>query len=393
MPVLESQHNYEELKQLERTRQCVCGANLVLCWGGNRFNEYILRCFKDIEHDVLARPYQPSPFAIPGYNLGHISQRRRNQLEKQLETRQPGAGKLMEFHGAVLNRQQADTIVNTLWPGAPAVEKAKAAMICVQYELNPLMKHLFIIPFGQGEKAAWAVVLGIQANRLIAHRAGDFSYLDDTPRLMSEAEQVTILGEVDKSNLWAITKLRDSKGNVAQGYGNWPKDKAPQGVDKGNSKANMAMLRSERQGMDRLFAGKLPSGVDVIDAQYVQVSEPGDAVQLKADKDTGEISEATATVKPEAPPAETAGDKQAFDGLTSATPSSNPASPVKAPGTEDDFLSQVNVGLTAIKKGQAWLVNWLKAEGVAIYPKFADTLEALTPEQQAKVLAKFKEPK
>ena len=361
MPVLESQHSYEELKKLEKGRQCgECNSPLVLCWGGAYgYNEYMLRCARDPKHEVLARPYRPSPFSIPGYNLSQPSIRRRNQMKTELAKR--GAADLMEFQGAVLNRQQADAIVNTLWPGAPAVEKAKAAMICVQYELNPLMKHIFLIPFGQGERQTWAVVLGIQANRLIAHRAGDFSYLDDTPRLMTKDEQIRIMGEADEGSLWAITKLRDSKGNTAQGYGNWPRDKAPYGTDKGNNKANMAFIRSERNAFDRLFAGKMPQNVEVADAQFVEISE-SNGTKTFADKETGEIVEAKATVKSE--PAPVKAEKQ-------------------AEVTEHDTIAALVLnGIKSLGMEPAYRKKIHAEYGVDVSPKdMVAVLKSLTPEQ------------
>jgi hypothetical protein len=168
-------------------------------------------------------------------------------------------------------------------------------MLCVQYELNPLLRHVFLIPFEKKDKqtgkvidTSWALVLGIQANRLIARRAGDFSYVDDTPRAATEDEIKRKYGDeaesIKKANLISITKLRDSKGNEASGWGLWPKEKTAYGADKGNTKRNMADIRSERQAMDRLFAGKLPQDVEVMDAEYFEVNGVG-----KVDGQTGEI--------------------------------------------------------------------------------------------------------
>ena len=186
------------------------------------------------------------------------------------------ATKLIKYEGVVsLTRAEAKEILLTIWPEAPEVEVLKAAMICAQYGLNPLMKHLFLIPFKRREKGMvvgedWVTVLSIKVNRLIAHRCGDYSYLDFTPRVMNEDEQKRIFGEVDDTKIWAITKLKDSKGSEAQGYGNWPKDEEPYGVEKGNTKANMAFIRSERNALDRLFPGEMPQGVGVIDEQYIE---------------------------------------------------------------------------------------------------------------------------
>lgn len=199
---------------------------------------------------------------------------------------------LIKYEGkGQLTELGAKEIVTTLWPGAPKLEVYKAVNICVQYGLNPLMKHLFMIPFNKGKtNETWVAVLGIQANRLIAHRSGDFSYIDDTPRIMSEAEQIKKYGSVDKSMIRAITKLRDSKGNEAPGYGAWPIKDTPFGVDKGNSPHNMAFIRSERQAFDRLFAGKMPENIDVVDERFASSIKAEDALP-NVDEDTGEILE------------------------------------------------------------------------------------------------------
>jgi|GEM_PF-1854619 len=197
---------------------------------------------------------------------------RREEMVEELG--QEKATKLLQYEGVVsLTKKQSMEILETIWPNAPEVEVMKAAMVCHQYGLNPLMKHVFLIPFKRKREGRvvgedWVTVLGIKATRLIAHRAGDFSYLDDTPRIMTEDEQKRIFGEVDNTRIWAITKLQDSKGNVAPGYGSWPKDEEPYGKEKGNTRANMAFIRSERNALDRLFSGEMPQGVEVIDEEY-----------------------------------------------------------------------------------------------------------------------------
>lgn len=187
---------------------------------------------------------------------------------------QEKATKLVKYQGVVsLTREQAREILGTIWPDAPEVEVLKAAIICHQYGLNPLMKHVFLIPFKRRERGVvvgedWVIVLGIKTNRLLAHRSGDFSYLDGTPRIMTEEEQKSILGSVDSLRIWAITKLKDGKGNEAPGYGSWPHSETPHGAEKGNTKTNMAFVRSERNALDRLFPGEMPQGIDVIDGDY-----------------------------------------------------------------------------------------------------------------------------
>ena len=236
-------------------------------------------------------------------------------MERDLGTRKTHALERYS-RGALATEADAMKVLEIIWPRAPIIEKKRAAMLCVQYQLNPLMRHLFLIPFKNksgGEN--WATVLGIQANRLIAHRAGQFSYVDNTPRVMSKQEQETILGEVFEDRIWAITKLRDSSGNEAVGYGFWMKGENPYGTDKGNTKANMAFIRSERQAMDRLFAGKMPEGqFEVGDERFV-------------DTQTGEIIEVSAGTLPQDQPTLTGEGTNAETHIAETVPPPDPSNP------------------------------------------------------------------
>ena len=181
-----------------------------------------------------------------------------------------------------LTQEQATTVLRTIWPKAPDIEVLKAATLCKDYGLHPLMKHVFLLPFKnkRTNTVTWSVALGITATRLIASRRRPYAYIDG-PRLMTEEEQKKILGEVDQDNLWAITVVQDKLGGQAPGYGKWPKDEEPQGTAKGNSKANMAWIRSERAALGRLLPGEMPGGVDVIDPSFVD-SLPNDTIEGEA---------------------------------------------------------------------------------------------------------------
>lgn len=178
---------------------------------------------------------------------------------------------LEKYHGVTsLTRPQALEILQKVYPGAPEGEMTRAVLLCTSYSLNPLMGHVFLIPFktkGGGE--TWATVLGIKAKRLLASRRHPISYVDDTPRLMTEEEQKRVFGRVDKRLITAITVLQEpSTGATARGYGTWEADKEPYGTDKGNSAENMAFIRSESRALDRLCPGEMPVGVEVIDEQF-----------------------------------------------------------------------------------------------------------------------------
>jgi len=300
---------YDLGKKIVETNTCECGAPLTLAWGGAYgINKYVLKCTKDINHDKIARPAELGPYDIPGFNLFNLKGRQKEMEEKLGKEK---ATKLIKYEGKVfLSRAEAMEILQTYWPGAPELEVIKAAMLCHRYGLNPQMKHLYLIPYKRRQKGVvvgedWVTVLGIAANRLIAHRCDDFSYLDDTPRVMTEEEQKRIFGEVDNTKIWAITKLKDSKGNEAPGYGCWPKDEEAHGAEKGNTKANMAFIHSERNALDRLFAGEIPQGVEVIDERYVEAeysiteTEVGEKIGESAEeKEGGEGKTGTTVLAP-----------------------------------------------------------------------------------------------
>jgi hypothetical protein len=129
------------------------------------------------------------------------------------------------------------------------------------------MKHIFLIPFNKGKpNESWTTVMGINATRLLASRRGSFSYIENTPRVMTQEEQQRTFGEYDAKKLWAVVKVKDPQTNAeAIGYGWWAKDSEPYGTDKGNTKFNMASNRAERQALNRLRPGEMPTGIEVMD--------------------------------------------------------------------------------------------------------------------------------
>lgn len=174
---------------------------------------------------------------------------------------------LEKYVGVVsLTKWQAREILQAVYPDAPEAEMARAVLLCASYQLNPLMKHVFLIPFNKGTpKETWATVIGIKAKRLMASRRDSYSYVDNTPRVMTEEEQKTIFGMVYADRLCVMTKVRDpGTGAEAVGYGFWLHKDTIYGTDKGNSAFNMASIRSESQALDRLRPGEMPVGVEVM---------------------------------------------------------------------------------------------------------------------------------
>lgn len=252
----------------EKTPDGVCGSTLSVCWGGfYGYDGYILRCTENIEHNKIVQPYEPGPYGIPGFNLFNLKGRTHEIMTRVGEEK----AKALQPHQYTtsLSQQTAMEILRTIWPQAPDDEVLKAAMVCHQYGLNPLMKHLFLVKFKGRDHDTWATIMSIRATRVLASRSGYYSYVDNTPRVMTQEEQQTTFGESYEDMVVAITKLLDSFGNSAQGYGFWPKNQMPYGTDKGNTKFNMAAIRSERQALERKFPDALPQGIDVVDEQFV----------------------------------------------------------------------------------------------------------------------------
>jgi hypothetical protein len=272
----------EKMQAMEFTHHCSCGSNLSVAWGGSLgVDGYVLRCVDDPQHRDFQRDYELSmaESQIPGWVL---SKKRRKQLEQQVGK---DSNKLIRYVGRTkLSKDDVYDIFKTIWPRAiveaPDVVK-RAVLICLQYNLNPLIKQLHLLPFKNSKESKkqgkdvfdWAIARGIQSDRLLARRQGPFSYIDNTPRRMTEEEHKVIFGEEDKINLWAIVKLRDpSTGAETVGYGFWPKGADVYGAEKGNTALNMATIRAERVALDRLHPGELPEDVAVIDEQFLPSS-------------------------------------------------------------------------------------------------------------------------
>lgn len=295
MPIHDNELSYEEMKSyVDKGFVCAeCFGLLTVAWGGSiGYEGHILRCAKNIDHKGIAREAGLSPYDIPGFNLFNLDKGRKKRMEEQIGKEKTQA--LAKYAGvASLTKRASMEILDTLWPNAPKSEKTKAALICVSYGLNPLMNHVFLIPFNKGKpNETWATVMGIRATRLLAKRNHNYGYIDNTPRIMTDKEQKTRFGEVDEENICVITILKDMDSDgEAPGYGTWPKADRPYGTEKGNSKFNMASIRSERHALERLYPGEMPQGIEIGDERFIE------GEYTVVDKGTGEITE---TPNPEA---------------------------------------------------------------------------------------------
>jgi len=290
MPLIyeDENHSREDLDKLRRVNKCKdCGANLnvyldvesgkafLACWDWHRTHHQ-----SGYEREA-GPPFEP--------NLAT----RREEMDQEY-----GKGKadaVAKYFGQTsLQKVELQDIIETLWPEAPDIEKTKAIMLCATYGLNPLNKHIFLIPFNKGEPdETWALVMSIHCKRLLASRRGPFSYVDNTPRVMTNDEQQKVFGEVLNDRLYVITKLRDPKTTAESvGYGFWFNKDKPKGENKGNTRFNMAAIRSESQALDRLRPGEMPLGVEAveesaIEGEYSLIAE-GAGIKTVPEEATGE---------------------------------------------------------------------------------------------------------
>lgn len=292
MPIYEGKdHTLEKLEELRKWNICKeCGEFLNIFLDIDNHRKF-LACndWHRTHHEGIVR--QASEYQQKGLEALSIPERRKI-MEQQYGEETTKA--LAKYHGVTsLTKPEALEILQTVYPKAPDTEIARAVLLCTSYGFNPLMGHVFLIPFEGKEGKTWATVLGIKAKRLAASRRGSVSYVDDTPRLMTEEEQLKIFGKIDNEHIVAITKLRNpATGAEVSGYGKWKIGTTVYGMDKGNSAENMAFIRSESQALDRLFPGEMPVGVEVIDEAYSPKSEEPEIVE-------GEVKEVEA--KPEEP--------------------------------------------------------------------------------------------
>jgi len=299
MPIyVGEQYTREDLERLQEKNVCaVCGEHLDLFMKSFKEPDKIyLACtdYPRTHHEGIVK--EASPYQEKGDESLNILARRQKMVETHGMEK---ATALAKFENVTtLTKQDANEILTTIYPEAPKTEIQRAMLLCYSYSLNPLMGHVFLIPFrGDKGKTTYATVLGIKATRLLASRRGKYGYLDDTPRLMTEKEQIKIYGEVQKGYICAITRLKDAEtGAEAPGYGKWKISETVYGTDKGNSALNMAFIRSERQALERLRPGEMPMNVEVVDERFVPKEEASSDEEKVVSEDDPEVMEGEAKV-------------------------------------------------------------------------------------------------
>ena len=307
--------------------RCSCGSDLDYTIGGrNSSGERLVQicCVENRTHhetvrrESLAELEEEGRVLVPPYIQYNIDKKRRTRMEQEYGTGR--AATLAKYESVIsLTEPEAMKVLRLVYPKAPDMMIQSAAILCAQYSLNPLKKHVYILgPFTDHDtqEQSWSLVQSIGSKRLLARREArkrgtKYDYEDFSPRIMTDEEQKKIRGHLEPENIWFITILNSPEGRV-YGTGFWPRDKKVKGADKGNTKENMAAIHSESQALDRLFPSEMPN-VGVIDerfegeekaqdAAYSEVKEAAAAVSGGGDASSAVPPNLVASIKTETPP-------------------------------------------------------------------------------------------
>lgn len=364
----------ENLKKLMRANVCAeCGREVRLFLDAD--SKIYIACSGG-RHEGIAREYTPP---IEDYQ----SNIRREIEMEQTQGRETSRELATIPKQGQLTQPQAERILSLVYPNATKDEILRTAIFCQDFGLHPLANEVYLIPF----KGKNVMVVGIPASRKMAHALkGDFSFLDDSPRAANEEEIVKQFGkdsEEADANIISITKLQGVGGNLAIGFGLYPKKDSPYGTDKGNTRRNMANIRSERQAMDRLPGRALPR-YEVIDATYAEVPDVG-----KVDTSTGEIVEEPVEAEfkevVEKPEPQTEATKSKSSPVVEES-NSNPPEPVG--GIDLDWLKE---SAKSIKWTEKTLTTWIAAKFKVKGGLLEDVVAGLSPEQRKDVVKEIQD--
>jgi hypothetical protein len=324
MPLYEDEkHTRERLYELRKKNQCaVCHGPLNVFFDCVTKRSF-LACWDWLrtQHDGGIER-EASRYEREGMEALNIPRRR------EIMTQQQGQEKALALRKydaiATLDKKSSTDILTILFPGAEKASPAefqKAVGLCMDYGLDPRMNDIFLIPFKVkvkddkgnilGEKTAYETVRGIPSTRKIAARKHKWTYLDDTPRYMTDEEEVRYFKTVDPDKVRRIVKLKDMEtGATAPGYSEWVKYRTwvnpktgeikqypvnPKGVDKGNTMEHMADIRAERQALDRLYPADMPSSrirvVDTaVEGEYTVIQDTGTTGEIEEIGEEPELS-------------------------------------------------------------------------------------------------------
>lgn len=342
----------ENLKKICRNSVCAeCGRQLAIYLDMETKRSYVA-CSGQV-HEGITREYHPP---VEDY----ITEARRDiKLTEEHGIHTSRALATIPKQGQ-LTQPQAMTVLKLVYPNAKEEEIVRTAIFCRDFGLHPLANEVYLIPF----KGKNVMVVGIPASRKMAHALkGEFSFLDDTPRAASDIEVAKQFGKNSdeaKNNIISVTKLQGEGGNLAIGFGLYPKSEKPYGVDKGNTARNMANIRSERQAMDRLPGKPLPR-FEVVDAAYADVPDVG-----RVDTGTGEVVEIESSenkVPPDAPESKStaveAGTGKEAPDQTDSEAEQGAVEPEVLSGIDPDWLKET---LELIHWKEATAISWIKSQ-------------------------------
>jgi len=318
----------------------VCGGGLRAPWDATT-GQIELRCSRDKTHTGHVWPDREidrlMEMRVKLFETGKDTQIIDLELQRLIARKQIKKGVAMQEESialaeykrkGIITQETAMEIIRTTpgWGSAPANVVKRASMVCADYRLYPGI-HVFLIAFNAGKtNESWVVVQGIKSNRLLASRKKAYSYTDG-PRIATEQEAKDhYQEEYNKELIYAVCRGKGVDGSEAEAWGTWRRADVPYGIDKGNSKANMAEIRAERRFLDRLCPGEMPTGIDVIDESYVSQAQP-DATVSEIDPVSGEVIEGEAREVPEWVPPD-------FSKSETATP--EPETPTPAPEPPKD---------------------------------------------------------
>lgn len=294
MPLIfeDEQHTIDDLEKLRRTHKCKdCGAALNI-YLDPASGKAFLACWDYLRtHHEGGIEREASRYEKEGLSSLNIPTRREIMEKEYGKETTTALEKARVPTTGALTQSQAMHILRLVYPEVPDDQIIRTAILCRDFGLHPLMKEVYILGFKNTKtgKTDYSTVIGIEASRkMAADRKGAYSFLDGTPRAATPEEIIQQYGknsEEERDNLISICKLKGEKGNEATGFGLWPKGKEPYGIDKGNTKRNMANIRSERPAYSRLPGGVLPP-IEVIDEAYIEIPEVGKVIES-----TGEIIE------------------------------------------------------------------------------------------------------
>jgi len=257
MPILESDLSFEDMRKAEHSFKCAqCGSSLNIAWSAQK-DCYMLRCGQSLEHNGVV-PYGKDK------ELLEIANKLRGR-PLPMET-----GALQK-----LNTEQMLARVNQArFPkDLTTQDRQLMAKISIEYGLDPLFGELMIY---QGRP-----YVTIDARRRKAQETGQLDGISARPATKAErtarqvaevdylfVAEVWIKGASHSFEGWGTVRAAETKGSE-----HLPIVKDP---------AAMAEKRAEAQALRRAFHIPLPSYEEIIEGEFRDITEEGEATESKS---------------------------------------------------------------------------------------------------------------